>query len=97
MRSGIVASSAGESSSSVGIVGRLLSGFGIVMLTVMYSVTGCVDRAAFPPSFSRTQGISARDVQLIAQKGILNEMSHFERLGQLVCCGSIGPKCVRRD
>ena len=62
MRPGIVASSAGESSSSVGIVGGLLYGFGGVMFTVMHSVTGCVDRAASSTSFSRKQRISAREM-----------------------------------
>jgi len=33
---------------------------GGVMLTVMYSVTGCADRAASLTSFLRTQGMSAR-------------------------------------
>ena len=60
MSPGIVASSAGGSSSSVGILGGLLYRFEGVMLTVMYSVTGWVDRAAVPTPFPRTQGISAR-------------------------------------
>ena len=58
---GIVASSAGELLSSVGILGGLLSRFGGVMLIVKYSVTGWVDGAACPPSLLRTQGISARE------------------------------------
>jgi hypothetical protein len=62
MRPGIVTSSAGESSSSVGIHGGLLHRFGDVMLIVMYRVTGCVDRAASPRAFSRTQGISAGEM-----------------------------------
>jgi hypothetical protein len=62
MRPDIGASSAGESSPSVGILGGLLYRFGGVMLTVMYSVTGCVDRAASPTSFLRTQGISAHEI-----------------------------------
>jgi hypothetical protein len=90
MHPGIVASSAGESSFSIGILGRLLYRFRGVMLTVMYSVTGCVDRAASPTSFSRTQGISAREnVQLIERKGILNETNHFERLGVPASHGSL--------
>jgi hypothetical protein len=62
MRPGIVASSAGESTSSVGILGGLLYGFEGVILTVMYSVTGWVDRAVPPTPFPRTQGISAREM-----------------------------------
>jgi hypothetical protein len=62
MRPGIVASSAGESSPSVGILGGLLHGFGGVILTDMYSVTGCVDRADSRTSFSRAQGISTREM-----------------------------------
>jgi hypothetical protein len=62
MRPGIVASSEGESSSSVCIHGGLLHKFGGVMLTVMYRVTGCVDRVASSTSFLRTQGISAREM-----------------------------------
>jgi hypothetical protein len=46
----------------VGILGGLLYRFGDVMLTVRYRVTGCVDRAACPTSFSRTQGISVREM-----------------------------------
>jgi hypothetical protein len=33
-----------------------------VMLIVMNSVTGWVDRAAPPPPFPRTQGISVREM-----------------------------------
>jgi hypothetical protein len=62
MRPGIVASSAGELSFSIGMLGGPLYWFGGLMLTVMYSVTGCADRAASPPSFSRTQAISAREM-----------------------------------
>ena len=62
MRPGIVTSLAGESSSSVGILGGLLYRFEGVMLTVMHSVTGWVDRAAPPTPFPRTQGISAREM-----------------------------------
>ncbi len=62
MRLGIVASSAEELSPSVGIHGGLLHRFGGVMLTVMYRVTGCIDRPASPTSFSRTQGISACEI-----------------------------------
>ncbi len=64
MRPGIVAPSAGESSSSVGILGGQLYRFGGVMLklTVMYRITDCVDRAVFPTSFLRTQGISAGEM-----------------------------------
>jgi hypothetical protein len=57
----VVAISVGESSSLVGIRG-LLYRFVDVMLTVMYSVTGCVDSAASPRSFARTQGISACEI-----------------------------------
>ena len=60
MRPGIVASAEKDLSSSIGILEGLLYGFGGVILIVMYSVTGCVDRAATPTTFSRTQGISAR-------------------------------------
>jgi hypothetical protein len=64
MRPGMVASSEGEWSSLVGIVGGLLYGFGGVILTVRCSVTGCVDRAraASPTSLSRIQGISTREM-----------------------------------
>ena len=64
MRPGMVFSSAGESSTLVGITGRLLYKFRFwrVMLTVIYRVTSCVGRAASPTSFSRTQGISAREM-----------------------------------
>jgi hypothetical protein len=63
MRPDIGASSAGESESSPSVgIGGLLCRFGGVTLTVMYSVTGCVDRAASPTSFLRTQGISAREM-----------------------------------
>ena len=58
MRPCIVASAAKELSPSVGMG----CGFGGVMLTVTYSVTGCVDRAAPLTPFSRTQGISAREM-----------------------------------
>jgi len=50
--------SAGEPTRSVGIFGVLLGRFGGVILTVMWSETGCVDGAASPTSFLRTQGIS---------------------------------------
>ena len=40
----------------------LLYRFGGVMLIVIYSVTGCVDRPASSPSISRTQGKSAREL-----------------------------------
>ena len=60
MRPGIVASSAGGSSSTVGILEGMLCKFGGVTLTVMYSVTGC-DRAAPPTPFLRTQEISAHE------------------------------------
>jgi hypothetical protein len=90
MRSGIVASSAVELSSWVGMLGVLLYRFRGVMLTVMYSVTGCVDRAASPTSFSRTQGISVREMfQLIERKGILDKTNHFEGLGVYVSHGSL--------
>ena len=59
MRPGVVASSARNSTSLVGILGGLSNRFGGVVLTVMYNVTGCVDRAASSTSFSRIQGISA--------------------------------------
>lgn len=59
MHPGTVAFLVGEPSCPVGILGELLYRFGGVMLTVMYSVIGSVERAAAPPSFSRTQGISA--------------------------------------
>ena len=62
MRPGIEGSSTRESSSLAGILCELLYRFGGVMLTVMYSVTGWVDRAVSPTSFSRTQGISAREM-----------------------------------
>jgi hypothetical protein len=62
MRPGIVASSAGELSSSVGIHGGLLHRFGGVMLSVMYKVASGVHRAASPLSFSRIEGISAREM-----------------------------------
>jgi hypothetical protein len=62
MRPGIVASSAGELSSLVGILGGLLYMFGSVMAIVMYSVTGRAGRAASPTLFLRTQGISAREM-----------------------------------
>jgi hypothetical protein len=62
MRPSIVASSAGESSYLVGILGGLLYRFEDVMLIVMNSVTGWVDRAAPPPPFPRTQGISVREM-----------------------------------
>ena len=62
MRPGIVASSAEESSFFVGILGRLLYRLEDVMLIVMYSVTGWVDRAAPPTPFPRTQGISTREM-----------------------------------
>jgi hypothetical protein len=60
MGPGIVASSAGESLLLVGILGGMLYRSGGVILTVRYSVTGCVDGAASPRSFSKTQGISTR-------------------------------------
>ena len=59
MGPGVVASSAGESSPSVGILEELLYESGGVMLIVIYSVTVCVDR---PEAFSRTHGISAREM-----------------------------------
>jgi hypothetical protein len=62
MRSGIVASSAGELSYLVGILGGLLYRSRGVMLIVMYSVTGWVNRAAPTTPFPRTQGISAREM-----------------------------------
>ena len=61
MRSGIVASLAGESTSSIGILGGLSYGFNGVILTIMCNVTGCVGFAAPPAPFPRTQGISARE------------------------------------
>jgi hypothetical protein len=62
MRPGIVASSTGESSYSVGILGGMLYRFEGVTLIVMYSVTGWFDRAAPPTPFPRTQGISTREM-----------------------------------
>jgi hypothetical protein len=62
MRPSIVASSVGESSSSVGIHGGLLHRFGGVMLSVMYKVASGVHRVASPLSFSRIEGISAREM-----------------------------------
>jgi hypothetical protein len=62
MRPGIVASSTGESSSSAGIHRGLLHRFEGVMLSIMYRVASGVDRAASPSSFSRIQGISAREM-----------------------------------
>jgi hypothetical protein len=59
MHPGIVAS-AMESSYTAGILGGLLCRFEVVMLTVMYSVTGWDDRAAPSTLFPRTQGISTR-------------------------------------
>jgi hypothetical protein len=65
MRPGIVAFSAGEWSSLVGILGGLLYRFGGVILTVMYNVTGWVDRVVPPTPLSRTQGISAREMPVL--------------------------------
>jgi hypothetical protein len=62
MRPGMVDSSAGESSYLVGILGGLLYRLEDIMLIVMYSVTGWVDRAAPPTPFPRTQGISVREM-----------------------------------
>jgi hypothetical protein len=55
-------SSAGESSCFIGILGGLLYRFGGIMWTVMYSVTGLVNRAVSPMPFPRTHGISAREI-----------------------------------
>ena len=41
---------------------RLLYRFGVVILTVMYSVTGWVDRAAFSMPFPRIHGISVHEM-----------------------------------
>jgi hypothetical protein len=63
VRPGIVAFSVGTSTSLVGILGGLLLyRFGGAILTDMYSMTGCVDRAAPLTLFSRRQGISAREM-----------------------------------
>ena len=62
MRPGIVASSADELSSLVGILGRFLYRSGVVIFIVMYSVTGWVDRAAPPMLFPRIHGISAHEM-----------------------------------
>ena len=62
MRPGIVVSSAGKLTSSVGILGRLWYRFGVVFLTDMYSVTGWVDSAAPPMLFSRIHGMSAYEM-----------------------------------
>ena len=60
-----------------------------VMLTVMYSMTGCVDRAASPPSFSRIQGISTREVfNYLNERGLLNKTNHFEKLRVSASYGS---------
>ena len=58
MRPGIVVSSAGNLTSSVGILGRLLYRFGVGILTDMYSVTGWVDSAVPPMLFPRIHGRS---------------------------------------
>jgi hypothetical protein len=62
MSPGIVVSSAGKLTSSVGILGRLLYRFGVVIFTDMYSVTGWVDSAAPPMLFPRIHGMSAREM-----------------------------------
>ena len=46
MGPGVVVSSTREASPLVGMLGGLLYGPGGVMLIVIYSVTGCVDRPA---------------------------------------------------
>ena len=62
MRPGIVVSSAGRLTSSVGILGRLLYRFGVVILTVMYIVTGWADSAAPSMLFPRIHGMSAHEM-----------------------------------
>ena len=59
---GIIASLAGEPTSSIGILGALLYRFGGVILTAICSVTGCVDRASPSAPFPMTQWISAREM-----------------------------------
>jgi hypothetical protein len=67
---GMGASSVGETSSSVDILVGPLYRFEGVMLTLMQRVTGWVDRAASPTTFSRTtRDICTRDVQSIEQGG----------------------------
>ena len=62
MRPGIVVSSAGKLTSSLGILGRLLYRFGVVILADMYSVTGWVDSAAPPMLFPRIHAMSAYEM-----------------------------------
>ena len=62
MRPGIVVSSGGKLTSSVGILGRPLYRFGVEILTVMYSVTGWVNSAAPPMLFPRIHGMSAHEM-----------------------------------
>ena len=61
MRPGMVVSSAGILTSSVGILETLLYRFGVVIFTDMYSVTGWVDSAAPPMLFPRIHGMSAHE------------------------------------
>ena len=104
MGPGIGAFSAGELSSAVGILGGLLYGFGGVMLIVMYSVTGRVDRAAFPASFSRTHGISAREMlnrlngkEFSTKRTTLRGQGHRHLMGPYKEVGMCRPLCIETN
>ena len=66
----------------VGILGGLLYRVEGVMLTLMYSVTGRVERAVSPASFSRTQGISTREMfSQLNERGFLTERTALRGWG----------------